>query len=139
MSIPTVETSIETDIAERCEQGWYMKMPIPGQQYVVFSCASTGELPVAIKIYGTFASKDEANEFSRKISAKCDFFDVYVGQTNEWLPVPPKLSHIEDVHYQNDKLNALRNSIVALREGSAASMKQMLERDQELKRKTLLN
>jgi hypothetical protein len=139
MAIPIAETSIETDIAERCDQQWYTKCPIPGQQYVVFSCCSTGALPVGLKIYGTFSSRDEANDFSKKVSSKCDFFDVYVASTNEWLSVPPKLSHIEDVHYQNDKLNAMRNSIIALREGSAAAMKQQIERDQEIKRKALLN
>lgn len=110
---------IEKDIQERSNEMWTYKKVFHNQNFVVMSIVDgTEEIvdgkivqnPPAVKMFGTFSSLEEANRNSKKISVENDFFHVYVAQTNEWLPIPPSTEFIEDVQYQEERLQNIKNA-----------------------------
>ena len=84
---------------------------VPGQ---VFACLSIigPEAPqkndkFGIKIRGAFATRDEAASHAKRLQKEDTTFDIYVVDMYKWLLIPPDSSKIEDVHYNNEKLEEI--------------------------------
>ena len=84
---------------------------VPGQ---VFACLSIigPEAPqkndkFGIKIRGAFATRDEAASHAKRLQKEDTSFDIYVVDMYKWLLIPPDSSKIEDVHYNNEKLEEI--------------------------------
>ena len=84
---------------------------VPGQLYACLSVVGP-EAPqkndkFGIKIRGTFASRDEAATHAKRLQKEDSTFDIYVVDMYKWLLIPPDPLKIEDVHYQNEKLEEI--------------------------------
>ena len=84
---------------------------VPGQLYACLSVVGP-EAPqkndkFGIKIRGAFASRDEAASHAKRLQKEDSTFDIYVVDMYKWLLIPPDPSKIEDVHYQNEKLEEI--------------------------------
>lgn len=84
---------------------------VPGQ---LFACLSVvgPECPqktdkLGIKIRGCFASKEEAASHAKRLQKEDSTFDIYVVDMYKWLLIPPDSSKIDDVHYNNEKLEEI--------------------------------
>ena len=84
---------------------------VPGQ---LFACLSVvgPEAPqkndkFGIKIRGAFSSRDEAASHAKRLQKEDPTFDIYVVDMYKWLLIPPDPLKIEDVHYQNEKLEEI--------------------------------
>ena len=84
---------------------------VPGQ---VFACLSIigPEAPqkndkFGIKIRGAFATRDEAANHAKRLQKEDTTFDIYVVDMYKWLLIPPDSTKIEDVHYNNEKLEEI--------------------------------
>lgn len=130
--VPESKRHIEEDIKERSDEAWNYVFPVRNQNYVVMSIlesTSTPDKPSAIKIYGTYGGLEEANRVSREISNANDFFNVYVADTNAWIPIPPTTDFIENVEYQEQRLTEIQDAFAALKERNAQNLKQAIKRD----------
>ena len=84
---------------------------VPGQLYACLSVVGP-EAPqkndkFGIKIRGAFASRDEAATHAKRLQKEDSTFDIYVVDMYKWLLIPPDPLKIEDVHYQNEKLEEI--------------------------------
>ena len=84
---------------------------VPGQLYACLSVVGP-EAPqkndkFGIKIRGAFASRDEAAAHAKRLQKEDNTFDIYVVDMYKWLLIPPDPLKIEDVHYQNEKLEEI--------------------------------
>jgi hypothetical protein len=84
---------------------------VPGQLYACLSVVGP-EAPqkndkFGIKIRGAFASRDEAASHAKRLQKEDSTFDIYVVDLYKWLLIPPDPLKIEDVHYQNEKLEEI--------------------------------
>ena len=131
MSIPESKTHVEEDIKERCDSCWGYVYPVHNQNFVVMSILD-GQ-PSSIKIFGVYSSLDEANRNSEKISKENDFFNVYVASTNAWVPIPPTPEFIENIEYQEKRLQEIKNSYAALKERDAKNLIAAMEQDKKNK------
>ena len=84
---------------------------VPGH---VFACLSIigPEAPqkndkFGIKIRGAFATRDEAANHAKRLQKEDTTFDIYVVDMYKWLLIPPDSSKIDDVHYNNEKLEEI--------------------------------
>lgn len=139
MSFPECNVRIEENIEERSRVAWQHKFPVHNQNYVVLSIVDTGKLPAAIKIFGTYASIEEANGASAEISAQNDFFDVYVADTNAWLPVPCGREFVESTLYQDEKMNQIREGFSIIKEKNARAIADSIKKDREDKKERSLS
>ena len=130
MALPECIMHIEEDIPERCEDLWNFTFPVRNQDYVVMMIIeATENNPPAIKIFGTFPTIAEANELASKISKECDFFNVYTAKTQSWLPCPPSPKFVEDVQYQETKLNDMKDMFAKMKERDAVNIRNQIKRD----------
>ena len=128
--VPESKRHIEEDIKQRSDEAWNYVFPVRNQNYVVMSIVeSTSDIPSAIKIYGTYGGLEEANRASREISNANDFFNVYVADTNAWVPIPPTTEFIENVEYQEKRLTEIQDAFAALKERNAQNLKQTIKKD----------
>ena len=140
MALPECNTHIEEDIPERCDDLWNFTFPVRNQEYVVMMMIeATEKHPPAIKVFGTFPTISEANDMAQKISNECDFFNVYTAQTQAWLPCPPSPKFIEDVQYQESKLNDMKNMYAKMKERDAVNLRNQIKRDENKKEDGLNN
>lgn len=139
MSFPECNVSIEKNLEERSHVAWHHKFLVHNQNYVVMSIVDTGKPPAAIKIFGTYATVEEANAASEEISAQNDFFDVYVADTNAWLPVPCGRDFVEDTIYQNDKMNQIKEGFAIIKEKNARAIADNIRKDREDKKERSLS
>ena len=84
---------------------------VPGQLYACLSVVGP-EAPqkndkFGIKIRGAFATRDEAASHAKRLQKEDSTFDIYVVDMYKWLLIPPDPLKIEDVHYQNEKLEEI--------------------------------
>ena len=84
---------------------------VPGQLYACLSVVGP-ECPqkndkFGIKIRGAFNSREEAASHAKRLQKEDATFDIYVVDMYKWLLIPPDPTAIEDVHYTNEKLEAL--------------------------------
>ena len=123
---PESVTHIEEDITARSDEAWSYTFPVRNQNYVVMSIAESGDAssgsPTAVKIFGVYGGLEEANRASAKISKENDFFNVYVADTNAWVPIPPTTKFIENVEYQEERMTEIKESFTALKERNAKNL-----------------
>lgn len=137
MSFPENKMNIEENIPDRSEAAWAHKFPVPNQKFVVMSIVDTGTPPAAVKIFGTYSTVVEANEVSDQIATQNDFFDVYVATTDSWLPVPCGRDFVENIHYQDDKMNEIKDAFCAVKEKNAKRIAETIKQDMRNKEKKL--
>ena len=102
---------------------------VPGQVYACLSIIGP-EAPqksdkFGIKIRGCFATRDEAASHAKRLQKEDATFNIYVVDMYKWILIPPDDSKIEDVHYQNDRLEEI---MTGYRESQAAAAKMFEER-----------
>jgi len=133
-SFPETVSHIEADIQQRVDTSWNHKFHVHNQNYVVLSIVDAGKPPAAVKIFGTYGSVDEANAASAEISSQNDCFDVYVADTNAWLPVPCGKDFVENVYYQDEKMKKIREGFTAIKERNARTIAETIKRDSDAKK-----
>ena len=102
---------------------------VPGQIYACLSIVGP-EAPqksdkFGIKIRGCFATRDEAASHAKRLQKEDASFNIYVVDMYKWIMIPPDDSKIEDVHYQNERLEEI---MTGYRESQAAAAKMFEER-----------
>jgi hypothetical protein len=84
---------------------------VPGQLYALISLVGP-ELPqkadkFGLKIRGVFNTREEAANHAKRLQREDATFDIYVVDMYKWLLIPPDRDRIDDVHYQNEKLEEI--------------------------------
>lgn len=100
MRVPIIMASLEQDYTT-----------VPGQLYACLSivgpeCPQKNE-KFGIKIRGTFSTRDEAANHAKRLQKEDATFDIYVVDMYKWLLIPPDADKIDDVHYNNEKLDQI--------------------------------
>jgi hypothetical protein len=105
---------------------------IPGQYFACISLVGP-DLPqkndkFGLKIRGCFSTREEASTHAKRLQREDATFDIYVVDLYKWLLIPPDRDHIDDVHYQDQKLEEI---MLKYRENqsAAASMFEKRKRD----------
>ena len=106
---------------------------VPGQLYACLSVVGP-EAPqkndkFGIKIRGAFASRDEAASHAKRLQKEDSTFDIYVVDMYKWLLIPPNPLKIEDVHYQNEKLEEIMSGY---KENQAEAARMFNERKRDM-------
>jgi len=106
---------------------------VPGQLYACLSVVGP-EAPqkndkFGIKIRGAFATRDEAASHAKRLQKEDSTFDIYVVDMYKWLLIPPDPSKIEDVHYQNEKLQEIMSGY---KENQAEATRMFNERKRDM-------
>jgi len=106
---------------------------VPGQLYACLSVVGP-EAPqkndkFGIKIRGAFASRDEAAAHAKRLQREDSTFDIYVVDMYKWLLIPPDPLKIEDVHYQNEKLEEI---MTGYRQNQAEAARLFNERKRDM-------
>jgi tetratricopeptide (TPR) repeat protein len=106
---------------------------VPGQLYACISlvgpdCPQKND-KFGLKIRGCFNSRDEAAGHARRLQKEDATFDIYVVDLYKWLLIPPDRDHIDDVHYNDDKLEELMSKY---RENQAMASKMFEERKRDM-------
>jgi Family of unknown function (DUF5832) len=105
---------------------------IPGQYFACISFVGP-DLPqknekFGIKLRGAFATRDEAATHAKRLQREDATFDIYVVDMYKWLLIPPERENIEDVHYQDAKLEEIMSKYRE-NQNQAASMFERRKRD----------
>ena len=84
---------------------------VPGQLYAIISMVGP-DMPqknekLGLKIRGCFMSRDEAGTHAKRLQKEDPLVDMYVVDMYKWLLIPPDRDQINDVHYQNEKLEEI--------------------------------
>jgi hypothetical protein len=84
---------------------------VPGQVYALISIVGPDQPQknekLGMKIRGCFPTKDEAAAHAKRLQKEDALVDIYVVDMYKWLLIPPDRDQIDDVHYQNDKLEEI--------------------------------
>jgi len=106
---------------------------VPGQ---LFACLSVvgPEAPqkndkFGVKIRGAFSTRDEAASHAKRLQKEDPTFDIYVVDMYKWLLIPPDAAKIDDVHYQNEKLEEI---MTGYRENQAEAARLFQERKRSM-------
>lgn len=128
---PEQQVHVEDNIQQRSEEQWGYEFPVLNQQYCLMSIVDCEDVkkPAAVKIFGCYSSVEAANTAAAKISAECDFFHVYVCPTNAWVPVPPSTVDIENVEYQEARMQEIKDTFAALKERKAKDVLRHLNKE----------
>lgn len=136
LKTPESKTHIEEDISSRSDEAWSYTFAVRNQNYVVMSIAESDlgpSSPAAVKIFGVYGGLEEANRVSATISKENDFFNVYVADTNAWVPIPPTTQFIENVEYQEERMTEIKDSFAALRERNARNLASSIKKEMSQK------
>lgn len=84
---------------------------VPGQVYALISVVGP-ECPqknseFGLKIRGCFNTRDDAARHAKKLQKEDGLVDIYVVDMYQWLLIPPKSSHVGEVHYCEEKLEEI--------------------------------
>jgi hypothetical protein len=106
---------------------------VPGQAFACLSVVGP-EAPqkndkFGIKIRGAFATRDEAASHAKRLQKEDPTFDIYVVDMYKWLLIPPDAAKIEDVHYQNQKLEEI---MMGYKENQAEAARLFQERKRSM-------
>jgi hypothetical protein len=86
-------------------------LTVPGQLFACISFVGPDQPQknekLGMKIRGCFATRDEAASHAKRLQKEDAIVDIYVVDMYKWLLVPPDREQIEDVHYQNEKLEEI--------------------------------
>ena len=107
-------------------------LTVPGQLFACISFVGP-DLPqknekLGLKIRGCFASREEAAAHAKRLQKEDAIVDIYVVDMYKWLLVPPDREQINDVHYQNEKLEEIMTKYRA-NQSAAAAMFEKRKRD----------
>ena len=86
-------------------------LTVPGQLFACISFVGP-EQPqkneqLGMKIRGCFPTRDEAAQHAKRLQKDDALVDIYVVDMYKWLLIPPKRDEIDNVHYQNEKLEEI--------------------------------
>ena len=86
-------------------------LTVPGQLFACISFVGP-DLPqkneqLGMKIRGCFPTRDEAAQHAKRLQKDDALVDIYVVDMYKWLLIPPKRDEIDNVHYQNEKLEEI--------------------------------
>lgn len=106
---------------------------VPGQLFACLSIVGP-ECPqkndkFGIKIRGAFNSRDEAASHAKRLQKEDATFDIYVVDMYKWLLIPPDTEKIDDVHYNNDKLEEIMSGY---KENQAQAARMFEERKRDM-------
>jgi hypothetical protein len=106
---------------------------VPGQLYACMSIIGP-ECPqrndkFGLKIRGCFNTRDEASSHAKRLQREDASFDIYVVDMYKWLLIPPDRDHIEDTHYNDEKLEEI---MTKYRENQAMAAKMFEERKRDM-------
>jgi len=107
-------------------------LTVPGQLFACISFVGP-DLPqknekLGMKIRGCFATRDEASSHAKRLQKEDALVDIYVVDMYKWLLIPPDRDQINDVHYQNDKLEEIMTKY-RQNQNAAAAMFEKRKRD----------
>jgi hypothetical protein len=107
-------------------------LTVPGQYFACVSFVGP-EQPqknekLGMKIRGCFSTRDEAASHAKRLQKEDALVDIYVVDMYKWLLIPPDRDQIEDVHYQNEKLEEIMTKYRA-NQSAASSMFEKRKRD----------
>ena len=111
-------------------------LTVPGQLFACISFVGPDQPQknekLGMKIRGCFATRDEAASHAKRLQKEDALVDIYVVDMYKWLLIPPDRDQINDVHYQNEKLEEI---MVKYRENQsqAAAMFEKRKRDMTAK------
>ena len=111
---------------------------VPGQLYACISlvgpdCPQKND-KFGLKIRGAFNTRDEAASHAKRLQKEDATFDIYVVDMYKWLLIPPDRDHIEDTHYNDEKLEEI---MTKYRENQAMAAKMFEERKRDMMAKPL--
>jgi hypothetical protein len=106
---------------------------VPGQLYACLSVVGP-EAPqkcdkFGIKIRGCFQTRDEAASHAKRLQKDDSTFDIYVVDMYKWLLIPPDNTKIDDVHYNDHKLEEI---MTGYRENQRQAAKMFEERKRDM-------
>jgi hypothetical protein len=107
-------------------------LTVPGQLFACISFVGP-DLPqknekLGMKIRGCFATRDEAASHAKRLQKEDAIVDIYVVDMYKWLLIPPDRLQIDNVHYQNEKLEEIMTKYRD-NQRQAASMFEKRKRD----------
>jgi hypothetical protein len=86
-------------------------LTVPGQLFACISFVGPDQPQkneqLGMKIRGCFATRDEAASHAKRLQKEDALVDIYVVDMYKWLLIPPQRDQIQDVHYQNEKLEEI--------------------------------
>jgi hypothetical protein len=107
-------------------------LTVPGQLFACISFVGPDQPQknekLGMKIRGCFASRDEAAAHAKRLQKEDAIVDIYVVDMYKWLLIPPDRDQIEDVHYQNEKLEEIMTKY-RQNQAAASSMFEKRKRD----------
>ena len=111
-------------------------LTVPGQYFACISFVGPDQPQknekLGMKIRGCFSTRDEAASHAKRLQKEDALVDIYVVDMYKWLLIPPDREQIEDVHYQNEKLEEIMQKYRA-NQSAAASMFEKRKRDMTAK------
>lgn len=134
---------IEQDVEGRIDYYWDFKPStgyVRNQRFVVMSIVcpegTNQRAPeCGIKVFGCFETLLEANEYAQKLQKECDAFDYYTVETQCWAKLPPRVDKLDDQNYQEEELQALKNTIVKMREAKTKILEERILADKAMSKK----
>lgn len=85
-----------------------------------------------IKIFGCFGTLLEANAYAKQLQSECDAFDFYVVETQRWAKLPPEVERLDDKHYQEETLEALKHKVVRARQAKVKFLEERMLADKAM-------
>lgn len=138
---------LEQNIEERVDMYWDFKPSsglVDGQKFAVMSIVcpegtNQKSANFGVKIFGCFSSLQDANDYAKKLQGECNAFDYYTVETQCWAKLPPKVEKLDDQNYQEEELEALKNTIIKTRQAKAKMMEERIlhEKAENKKKKAL--
>ena len=106
---------------------------VPGQLFACLSIVGP-DCPqktdkFGIKIRGCFSTRDEAANHAKRLQKDDTTFDIYVVDMYKWLLIPPDNTKIEDVNYNDEKLQEI---ISGYRENQKQAARMFEERKRDM-------
>ena len=111
-------------------------LTVPGQLFACISFVGPDQPQknekLGMKIRGCFSTRDEAASHAKRLQKEDALVDIYVVDMYKWLLIPPDREQINDVHYQNDKLEEIMSKYRE-NQSMAAAMFEKRKRDMNAK------
>lgn len=106
---------------------------VPGQLFACISIVGP-DTPqksdqFGLMIYGTFSTRDEANNHAKRLQKEDATFDIYCVDMYKWLLIPPDNTQIDNVHYNDEKLEEI---MIKYRENQSQGAKMFEERKRDM-------
>lgn len=113
-------------------------LTVPGQLFACISFVGPDQPQkneqLGMKIRGCFATRDEAASHAKRLQKEDALVDIYVVDMYKWLLIPPQRDQIQDVHYQNEKLEEI---MVKYRENQAQASAMFEKRKRDMNAKPI--